>query len=149
MNVVEDEETALEVVHDCFIVLYPQWKRLGLGALSPESLESHLIEVVEDTALQAIQQQHQRPVPSGLELYQPVECTEMLAFTNFSSVIVVGELARLPRRQQEVLALTIDGYASVEIASTLGIEANAVRVHLHLARVKIRAWLESAGILAA
>lgn len=63
--------------------------------------------------------------------------------------VVHDALSQLPYRQGEVLSLTMDGYSPAEIAAQLGIEANAVRVHLHRARAKIRALIAATGGLAA
>ena len=118
----------------------------------PQSLKSYLIRVVQNTALQTWRHRHRVELLSGLELDLPRgagDGTEALALANSSSDIVVGELARLPRRQREVLALTMDGHSPAEIADILGIEANAVRVHLHRARARVRARLAAAGVLAA
>jgi len=92
------------------------------------------------------------PVPLlGLDLadHLPAASAEAQALAKFENSIVTGELARLPRRQREVLSLTVDGYSPAEIAARLGIEANAVRVHLHHARAKVRARMAAAGGLAA
>jgi RNA polymerase sigma factor (sigma-70 family) len=50
-------------------------------------------------------------------------------------------LARLPQRQREVLALTIDGYQPAEIAEELGIAGPAVRASLYKARQAVAAFL--------
>jgi RNA polymerase sigma factor (sigma-70 family) len=47
----------------------------------------------------------------------------------------------LPPRQRAVLALTVDGYGSSEIAELLGMQDTTVRVHLHAARKKAQARL--------
>lgn len=79
----------------------------------------------------------------------PLDSTEALAFANADCAILADELGRMPRRQKEVLALTVDGYSPAEIAGILGIEGNAVRVHLHHARAKVRARLKGAEVPAA
>ena len=50
-------------------------------------------------------------------------------------------LRSLPPRQREVLALTVDGYRSSEIAKILGMRDATVRVHLHQARKRAQASL--------
>lgn len=63
--------------------------------------------------------------------------------------VVRDALSQLPRRQRQVLSLTVDGYSPADIAAELGIEANAVRVHLHHARAKVRAQMSDTEGLAA
>lgn len=59
---------------------------------------------------------------------------------------VSAELARLPRRQREVLLLYAVGQLEYgEIAWALGIPVGTVRSALHRARTKIRAALEREG----
>jgi RNA polymerase sigma factor (sigma-70 family) len=149
MKMVWDRATAQDVVQDSFIAMYTRWNRLS--ALSPQQLRAYLTRVVVNRALEALRQ-HRGERLSGLDLDLPggpAAGAEALALANSSSNIVVGEFAQLPRRQKEVLALTMDGYSPAEIASILGIEANAVRVHLHHARAEVRTRLKSAGVLAA
>ncbi|MGC4956511.1 RNA polymerase sigma factor [Actinomadura citrea] len=51
---------------------------------------------------------------------------------------VLALIGTLPRLQQQVMALTYDGYAPTEIAELLGSDANTVRVTLHKARRKLQ-----------
>jgi RNA polymerase sigma-70 factor, ECF subfamily len=149
MRMVWDRATAQDVVQDSFILMYTRWNQLS--ALPPQRLMAYLMTVVRNKALDTLRQQRGELL-SGLEIDLPgssADNTEALALANANSTIVTGELTRLPGRQKEVLALTMDGYSPAEIADILGIEANAVRVHLHHARAKVRTRLKSAGVLAA
>ena len=67
------------------------------------------------------------------------------AVTNSTARAAIDALRQLPRRQRETLTLTMRGYSPAEAARLLGIEANAVRVHLHHARRKVRARLDVGG----
>jgi DNA-directed RNA polymerase specialized sigma24 family protein len=59
--------------------------------------------------------------------------------------IALEVLQDLPPRQQQALALSLDGYTSAEIADQLGIEASAARASLHFARKKLAAAITGHG----
>jgi RNA polymerase sigma factor (sigma-70 family) len=147
-RIVRDGATAEDVVQDSFILMHSHWDRIS-GLQHPQQ-EAYLAKVVYNRALQALRHRHRVVLLSELESELPTSAdAETLALANAGSNVVTGELARLPRRQREVLSLTVDGHSPIEIADILGIEANAVRVHLHHARAKVRARLASTGVLAA
>ena len=62
------------------------------------------------------------------------------------SARIAEAMRRLPRRQQELLALNAwEGLDCGEIATVLGCSRNAVRIRLHRARVRLAAELDSSG----
>ena len=144
-QLIRDPAAAEDVVQSSFLALYSRWGRWG----NPDFPLSYLYTIVRNEATRALLGRRHELV--GLDPASDLATTsaEAQALAKFENSTVAGELARLPRRQREVLSLTVDGYSPAEIAARLGIEANAVRVHLHHARAKIRARMAAAGDIAA
>lgn len=144
-----DLTAAEDVLQNSFLALYSRWDRRG----NPDFPLGYLYAIVRNEATRALLRQRRELVgldPVGyLAATSAATSAEAQAVANFESSTVIGELARLPRRQREVLGLTVDGYSPAEIAARLGIEANAVRVHLHHARAKVRARMAAVGGMAA
>jgi RNA polymerase sigma factor (sigma-70 family) len=145
LGIVRNRATAEDVLQNSFLALYSRWDRRG----NPDFPLGYLYRIVQNEARYMVNAWVN--VPRG---HDPVgrlaaSSAEAQALVNFENSIVTDELAQLPRRQREVLGLTFDGYSPAEIADRLGIEANAVRVHLHHARAKVRARMAAAGALAA
>jgi RNA polymerase sigma factor (sigma-70 family) len=146
-----DPAAAEDVLQNSFLALYSRWDRRG----NPDFPLGYLYTIVRNEATRARALLRQRQELVGLDPIDYLAATssatsaEAQAVGNIENRTVIGELARLPRRQREVLSLTVDGYSPAEIAARLGIEANAVRVHLHHARAKVRARLAVVGGMAA
>lgn len=79
----------------------------------------------------------------------PPECPLLPAVTNVEAWEqqheVLRLLARLPQRQRQVMAWTLDGYAPAEIAVELRITAEAVRASLMQARRALAEYLGETG----
>jgi RNA polymerase sigma-70 factor (ECF subfamily) len=145
LRLVRDRAAAEDVLQNSFLSLYSRWDRRG----NPDFPLRYLYSIVRNEAMDAARKRRNELVGLDLTSHLTAASAEAQALTNFEGSTVIGELAQLPRRQREVLSLTVDGYSPAEIADRLGIEANAVRVHLHHARAKIRARVADAGDLAA
>jgi RNA polymerase sigma factor (sigma-70 family) len=149
MALVKNRATAEDVVQDAFVVLHGAWHRLK----NPQKAQAYLRTVVRNESWSALRRQVDDRLEPDDELdpgvHSDVISAEDEAVTNFDTHAVLTALRQLPRRQRETLALTIDGYSTIEVARGLGIEVNAVRVNLHHARGKVRAFLTAAGVLAA
>lgn len=137
---------AYDITQEAMAITYRRWREVT----SPRAF----VRTVARRAFAHYKHTIERPVgeiheSATLLFGAPTDSTEALAFANVNSANLADELGRLPRRQREVLALTVDGHSPAEIADILGIEANAVRVHLHHARAKVRARLKWAEVSAA
>jgi RNA polymerase sigma-70 factor (ECF subfamily) len=143
--VVRDPVTAEDVVQNSFLALYSRWDRRG----NPDFPLRYLYSIVRNEAIRALAGRRHELVVLDPASHLATTSAEAQALANFENSTVTGELARLPRRQREVLSLTVDGYSPAEIATRLGIEANAVRVHLHHARAKVRARMAAMEGIAA
>lgn len=77
------------------------------------------------------------PIPPTL---LPPDCDTVGEFE--ASHVTMGYLRRLPDRQRQVMAWTLDGFAPTEIARELGTTPEAVRSSLKIARRKIVEMLD-------
>ncbi|MEH1128794.1 RNA polymerase sigma factor [Micromonospora sp. CPCC 206061] len=57
-------------------------------------------------------------------------------------------LRQLPRRQSEILQMSLDGWSDEEIARVLGVAYNTVRTYKRVARQRLRRIAEEAGFRA-
>ncbi|MGH3443835.1 MAG: SigE family RNA polymerase sigma factor [Nocardioidaceae bacterium] len=141
---VRDQQTAEEVVQDAFVAMHGRWRSLrdpdkALAYLrqsvvnrSRSVLRHRGVETKYAPALRA-SQPHAEP---GADV--PVLDAERRAR-------VLDALARLPRRQREVLALRyfLD-LSEADIANTLGISRGAVKSHASRGSSALRTFLEDA-----
>lgn len=80
---------------------------------------------------------------SGLK-FSALKSTEMDQLESKEGELTGSLLNGLPSRQKAILTLWArDGLTSEEIAAILGCRPSTARVHLYLARKKIKTWLES------
>lgn len=83
--------------------------------------------------------QEEEPEPTAPQAHQRLEDAEEQAALREA-------VARLPRRQREVLLLRIDGdLPFAEIAATLGITETNAKVNFHHAVQKLKAWVKPRG----
>jgi RNA polymerase sigma-70 factor (ECF subfamily) len=62
---------------------------------------------------------------------------------------LLAELLRqLPRRQSEILQMSLDGWSDEEIARVLGVAYNTVRTYKRVAKQRLRRIAEEAGFKA-
>jgi len=122
-----------------------------VGPLREERVaRAYLRTTTARMVVRQMRQQRERPVPwyvldqvSGLA---HMASAEMVALAQEEISASAEVLLKLPRRQREVLSLAMLEHSPAEIAAVLGIEANAVRVHLHHGRARVRALLRSEPI---
>lgn len=86
----------------------------------------------------------ERPVAEVPEPPSLLTITDVTAWEQRHDLLQV--LDRLPGRQRQVLAWTLDGYSPAEIAAELDMTADAVRASLYKARNAVAVALESGAV---
>lgn len=125
-----------EVVQDSFVAVYRRWDRLG-DADVPAYLRQTVVNRSRSVLrhLRVVKQHPSEPAPD-----EPGADHDLLRGARRRAV--VDALARLPRRQREVLALRY--YLDLterEIAETLGISSGAVKSHASRGAAALRGHL--------
>ncbi|WP_194912850.1 RNA polymerase sigma factor [Catenulispora rubra] len=119
-----------DIVQESFEEYLKVWQRVG----SPAAW----LHLVARRRL-ADRWRRQYPEPKTLEALQelmpPTNAADIDVDTRISVLAAMGQLSR---RQKEVMALTADGYTTLEIAEILGISADNVRSNLRYARIVLR-----------
>jgi RNA polymerase sigma-70 factor (sigma-E family) len=144
---VDDLETAEEVVQDAFVRLYGSWRRLR----DPSRAEDYLRSTVWNMARDRLRRRRtvrryeavtaRGPDAGGVGIAAPAGPAEAVVAEERRHQLVVA-LDRLPTRQRECLLLRFWGDLSErEIASTLGISAGSVKRHVHRALTRLTAEL--------
>ncbi|MET0997867.1 MAG: SigE family RNA polymerase sigma factor [Marmoricola sp.] len=131
-----DVGRAEEVVQDSFVAIYQRWDRLG-GADVP----AYLRQTVVNRSRSVLR--HLKVVsrhPSEIPPDEPGADHDLLLGVRRQAV--VDAMARLPRRQREVLALRyyLD-LSERQIAETLGISQGAVKSHASRGAAALRTHL--------
>ena len=122
---VRDAGRAEEVVQDAFVDLYRRQARLR----NPDDAAGYLHVSVVNRSRSILR--HQRVVcATPVDRVDVEESAEAGALRGFERQRVLDGLARLPRRQREVLVLRYyAGLSEAEAASALGISRGAVKSH--------------------
>lgn len=138
-----DQAAAEDVVQDAFVALHGRWRHLR----DPERALAYLRQSVVNRARSLIRhrgvvQRHVATVVAEPPP-QPTGDAESRLLTTARRDEVLHALARLPRRQREVLALRyyLD-LPEAEIASLLGISRGAVKSHASRAAAALRDQLD-------
>ena len=145
MLTVPDAALAQDVVQEAFLVLHARYGKL-------RDPLPYLYKVIQNQARAEWRRRAiERPDPYAADLASPPVPSfedQVVANSEAGSLarILASAVRQLSPRQREVLTLTMSGCSPGEVARRLGLPANAVRVHLHHARGKVRARLEAAGI---
>ena len=132
-----DRGRAEDVVQDAFVAVYRRLDRLE-GADLPAYLRQAVLNGARSTRRRlAVAARHPEQVP------EPVPGADRHALASDRRREVVDALARLPRRQREVVVLRyyLD-LSEKETARTLGISAGAVKTHASRGTRALRALLE-------
>lgn len=126
---VRDRETAEEVVQDSFVAMHGRWRTLK----DPDKGLAYLRQTVVNRSRSAlrrrgVERKYAAAQPGALVGVAPGADEGVLAAERRTRVI--DALARLPRRQREVLALRyfLD-LDEASVAETLGISRGAVKSH--------------------
>lgn len=122
-------DRAAEFVQDTMIKAYRRWHEI-------KTPEKWAYTVAYRTFLRHAVRVEEEPVgevPEPTALLRCPEATE----TWLQEQEIVQVLERLPPRQRQVLALTLDGWNPAEIAKLIGIEGAAVRSNLFKARKSV------------
>jgi RNA polymerase sigma-70 factor (sigma-E family) len=136
---VDDRETAEDVVQEAFISLYRHWT----GIRDPGAALGYLRAATLNLSRSRIRRRRRELslVPSEL---QPVAAADVSALTRDATDEVMRVLATLPRRQREVVVLRYyDDLSEAEIATTLGISPGSVKQHAHRALTALSQRLEA------
>jgi RNA polymerase sigma-70 factor (ECF subfamily) len=124
------QDVAEELVQDAFVTLHGRWNRIS----QYESPEGWLRRVVLNRSLSALRR---RAVEVRL-LARLSRTRDAHAESPEIDDEIWREVARLPKRQAQVVALTfVDDLDVHEIAAVLECEENTVRTHLRRARMTL------------
>ena len=119
-------DLAADIAQDAMIAAYPRWAEI-------KSPRAYTWTVAYRAFIRHAVNDHEQPageVPEPTPLLpHPGEAEAWLQEQH-----IIRVLRALPPRQRQVLALTIDGWTSAEIAELLGLDPAAVRSNLKKAR---------------
>lgn len=119
---VGDRESAQDVVQDAFVGLYRAWPRLRDPAKAPGYLRTAVIN-----GARSVLRARNRSRLLRLHYDPPVWSAEAAVMVREERRAVLAAVARLSRRQREVLALRYyAGLSHAEIAETLSIATGTV-----------------------
>jgi RNA polymerase sigma-70 factor (sigma-E family) len=137
---VRDEQTAQEVVQDCFIALHHGWHRLR----DEDKALSYLKQAVVNRSRSVLRHRHvtDRNTPKSARQGPDSEQDPIM---QLERTAVIAALRALPDRQRQTLVLRY--YADLseaQIADMMGISKGAVRSHTARGMSSLRAILENA-----
>jgi RNA polymerase sigma-70 factor (sigma-E family) len=139
---VDDRETAEDVVQDAFVALHRQWDRLR----SPDAAVGYLRTSVVNASRSVLRRRRtvrRHPVPDDQRLTADAADRPSLLAEEHREVLAA--LTNLPHRQREVIALRYwSGLSESEIAATLGISVGSVKSNASRGRDAIAARLGGA-----
>jgi RNA polymerase sigma-70 factor (sigma-E family) len=125
---VDDRETAEEVVQDAFLTLYRRWRLLR----DPSAAVAYLNQCVVNSGRQRLRRG--RRFSTAVQRWEPpsglIPSAEQSAVVHQDSDLMWQAICSLPRRQREVVVLRyyLD-QSEAEIAETLGISRGSVKTH--------------------
>lgn len=144
---VGDDAAAEDVVQEVFISLMQN----DVAYLSAAHASRALYVSVRNRCIDHLRSRRVAPhssldtaegISAGDDIDQMMVRAEVLA-------LVEQSISRLPRSQREVFRMAyVDGMNNQEIADTLGISVNTVKVDKQRAKTKLRSWLGEAFPLA-
>lgn len=141
---VKDEETAKDIVHDAFTILWEQREKLD----GSYSFKSYLFTLAQNHALNYLR--HQRVVEvNERELGEWLQSAseEYVEYEQRLSLLE-KKLPELPNRQREVLQKCIvEGKKYQEVAEELGISLTTVKTHVVRALQFLRAEVRNSMLL--
>src|SRR5581483_5924661 len=152
-RIVGNDEDARDVVQEAFVSAYRSLDRFG----GDSRISTWLHRIAVNAALMKLRSRRRRP-EEPIEHLLPcfdengawaagmasvTSGAETHVASNETRDLVRRCIARLPDRYREVLVLRdIEDFDTSEVADTLGITANAVKIRLHRARQALRTLIE-------
>ena len=137
---VRDEQTAEEVVQDCFIAMHDGWRRLR----DEDKALSYLKQAIVNRAKSVLR--HRSVMDRNAPKPAPdMPSAEQGAIAQLERTEVIAALRALPDRQRQALVLRY--YADLseaQIAEMMGISKGAVKSHTARGMSSLRAVLEQA-----
>lgn len=132
---VHDTGRAEELVQDAFVDLHGRWSKLD----DPAAAAGYLRQSVLNRSRSALRHLKVVRIHDARTVLRDVGSAESSALEQMRSEEILALLARLPRRQREVLVLRHYGQLSeAEIATALGISAGSVKTHSSRGRKALR-----------
>lgn len=125
---VDDVETAEDIVMDAFLSLHRHWSTLR----DPNRAHAYLRSCVVNGARSQLRSRRVRRLRESGQSAQSAELAtaEDVAASGADHTSLVGVLRTLPARQREVLVLRFYlGMSELEVAENLGISVGAVKQH--------------------
>jgi len=137
---VQDVETAEEVVQDAFVAVHMRWRRLR----EPEKGLAYLRQTVVNRSRSVLRHRGVEARQTRAVMAEAPGADEG-ALASGRREQVLDAMRRLPQRQREVLALRyyLD-LSEADIAATLGISRGAVKSHASRGAAALRQLLEDA-----
>jgi len=132
IGLVDDYDTAAEIVEDAFNDLYASWRRL------PDS--DHALSYLRRSVVhrsRSVLQHREIMDKIALELAPDLSAGQK-PVTRRKPPDVLGPLRALPPRQREALMLRCAGLSDAQIASAMGISIRAVKRHAKRAESTLR-----------
>ncbi|MFH2037229.1 MAG: RNA polymerase sigma factor [Candidatus Zixiibacteriota bacterium] len=137
-----------EVTQETFVRIYERRSELR----SVNYISSFILRIATNYSIDLIRRRQKKFIAVDdldylpdvqLELAQKIVSPDsFLEDAEILGIIKEG-IATLPPKQKLAIVLhDIEGYSKTEIADTLGCPQATVRSNLHIARVKLRKWLE-------
>jgi RNA polymerase sigma-70 factor (sigma-E family) len=137
---VDDRETAEDVVQDAFAALHRRWSHLA----SPEAAVAYLRTCVVNGSRSTLRRRRtvrRNPQPPAGQISAEAADSRLLLAEEHREVLAA--LGHLPRRQRELIVLRYwSELTEAQVAATLGISIGAVKSGTSRARDAIAARLE-------
>jgi RNA polymerase sigma-70 factor (sigma-E family) len=125
---VDDHETAEDLVQDAFVSLHRRWALLR----DPDAALTYLNRAVVNGARDRLRhRRRRRAAPQrAMPVAEPLVSAEHAAFVHDEQQRLWGAVIALPVRQRQVLVLRYYlNQSESEIAETLGVSAGSVKTH--------------------
>ena len=142
LRYVNDRETAEDLLHDSFIVIFSRLNTLR----DPSKLESWMSSIVRNIAFQHLKKTQQMPQTTLEDIPEPVMEENTAHFTEIPLDQLLEIVDRLPEQYGNVFRLSVlEGLSHKEIGAILGIaphssSSNLARAKQMLRKVLYRNW---------
>jgi RNA polymerase sigma-70 factor (sigma-E family) len=129
-QLVDDQQTAEDVVQDAFLTLHRRWTKLR----DPDSALTYVRSAVLNLSRSQIRRHQIRRRLDSTVTEGAAPAADARALSGADADRISAALRRLPRRQREVLVLRYwSELDEQEIARTLGVSRGSVKTHVHRA----------------